>query len=271
MTEKKDYYSVLGVDRSADEDSIKKAYKKLAIQFHPDRNPDNPEAEDKFKEASEAYQVLSDSNKRSIYDRFGHDGLRGQGYQGFSGFDDIFSNMGSIFEDLFGGFGGGGRTSNGPMRGRDLRYDLEVDLEEAAFGSDKKIEVKKYASCLKCQGSGVKPGSQPIICPACQGSGQIRRTSGFFSIQTSCGQCGGAGKINKDPCPECEGSGQVIESSHLSVKIPAGIGHGAKLRIAGKGEDGANTMEFASRSGNNLRWNGCGCPCRRHERGRLRC
>ena len=243
MTEKRDYYDILGVKKNVDESTIKKAYKKLAIKYHPDRNPDNKEAEDKFKEASEAYQVLSDSEKRATYDRFGHDGLRGQGFQGFSGFNDIFNNMGSIFDDLFGGSGSGGfsrQRTNGPRRGRDLRHDLEITLEEAAFGSENRIEVKKLASCLHCSGSGVKEGSSPVSCPVCQGYGQVRRSSGFFSIQTTCGHCQGAGKIIKDPCPECEGSGQVIESSHLSVKIPAGINHGAKMRISGKGEDGTN-------------------------------
>ena len=239
MTDKRDYYEILGVSRDSSGETIKKAYKKLAIKYHPDRNPGDSEAENLFKEASEAYGVLSDSDKKATYDRFGHEGLRGQGFQGFSGFDDIFSSMGNIFEDLFGGFGGGSRTHhNGPQRGHDLRYDLEIDLEEAAFGSEKKIEVQKYASCLQCQGTGVKPGSSPATCPTCQGTGQLRRTSGFFSIQTSCHQCSGTGRIITDPCEECTGSGQVIESSHINVKIPAGIGHGSKMRIAGKGEEG---------------------------------
>ena len=157
---KKDYYEILGVARDADAETIKKAYKRLAIQSHPDRNPGDHEAEERFKESSEAYQVLSDPEKRATYDRFGHDGLRGQGFTGFSSFEDIFSGMGSIFEDLFGGFGTG-RRSNGPRRGADLRYDLELDLEEAVFGTEKRIEVKKYASCLTCQGTGIKPGSAP--------------------------------------------------------------------------------------------------------------
>lgn len=234
----KDYYEILGVPRDADDATIKKTFKKLAIKFHPDKNPDDAKAEIRFKEASEAYQVLSDPDKRATYDRFGHEGLRGQGFQGFHGFDDIFSNMGSIFEDLFGGFGGSRRQANGPRRGRDLQYDLEVELEEAVFGTEKKIEVRKYASCLNCKGSGVKPGSKPVTCPVCNGAGQVRRTSGFFSIQTSCGQCGGAGKIISDPCEECQGAGKVIESAHVNVKIPAGIDYGMKMRIAGKGEDG---------------------------------
>lgn len=235
---KRDYYEILGVDRSADEATIKKAYKKIAIENHPDRNPNNPEAEDRFKEASEAYQVLTDADKRATYDRFGHDGLRGQGYQGFSGFEDIFSSMGSIFEDLFGGFGGRSPRSNGPRRGRDLRYDLEIELEEAAFGSEKMVEIQKYASCIHCRGTGIKEGSSPATCPSCNGAGQIRRTSGFFSIQTSCGQCGGTGQIIKDPCTQCDGTGQSIESSPINVKIPAGIDNGVKLRLAGQGEEG---------------------------------
>jgi molecular chaperone DnaJ len=238
---KKDYYEILGVDRSAETDTIKKAYKSLAMQFHPDRNPDNAEAEERFKEASEAYQVLSDQEKRNVYDRFGHDGLRGQGYQGFSGFEDIFSSMGSIFEDLFGGFGGTTQRRGGPRRGADLRFDLELELAEAAFGTEKAIDVQKYAQCLQCQGTGAKPGTDAVSCPTCGGAGAVRRSSGFFSIQTTCPQCGGAGKVIQNPCDECSGSGRVVEATKVNVKIPAGIEEGMKLRIAGKGEDGTKS------------------------------
>ena len=237
----KDYYQILGVAKTADSVEIKKAYKKLAIQYHPDRNPGNAEAEEKFKEASEAYQVLSDSEKRSIYDRFGHEGLRGRGFSGVNDFGDIFSSMGSIFEEFFGGFGGARpRNPNAPSRGRDLRYDLEIDLEEAAFGVDKAIKVQKYATCLTCKGSGAKAGTSPVACPTCQGSGYIRRSSGFFSLQSTCPSCNGAGKVIREKCETCSGAGQVVETSNVNVKIPAGIDSGMKLRVSGAGEDGRN-------------------------------
>ena len=156
----------------------------------------------------------------------------------FSGFEDIFSSMGSIFEDLFGGFGGTGRRRGGPRRGADLRYDLELELAEAAFGTDQTIDVDRYASCLSCKGSGAKEGTEPVTCPACNGAGAVRRSSGFFSIQTTCPQCSGAGRVIQDPCPECQGNGRVVESSKVSVKIPAGIEEGMKLRLSGKGEEG---------------------------------
>jgi len=234
---KKDYYEILGVPRDADLAAIKKAYRDIAIKYHPDRNPGDAKAEEFFKEASEAYQVLSDSDKRRTYDRFGHEGLRGAGYQGFSGFEDIFSSMGSIFEEIF-GFSMGGRRRNGPARGSDLRYDLELKFEEAAFGVEKRIEVPRYANCLECHGTGIAKGKQPVVCPACQGSGQIRRTQGFFSISTPCGTCGGAGRIIKDPCLKCKGEGRIIEKIHVQVRIPPGVETGSRLRVPGKGEEG---------------------------------
>lgn len=238
MTTSRDYYDILGVPRGADAAQIKKAYRELAVKYHPDRNPDNPEAETRFKEASEAYQVLSDPEKRQTYDRFGHDGLRGQGYQGFNDYNDIFSSMGSIFEEIF---GMGGRRSgrrDGPARGDDLRFDLEVPFEEAAFGAEKRLEVPKLAACLECHGSGATPGSSPIACPLCHGAGQVRRTQGFFSIATTCPNCGGAGRVIKDPCTTCGGQGRVTEKAHVSVRIPAGVEDGMRLRVSGKGEDG---------------------------------
>jgi len=238
MTTNKDYYEILGVPRNADQGRIKKVYRELAIKFHPDKNPGDAEAEMRFKEASEAYQVLSDPEKRATFDRFGHDGLRGAGYRGFSDFSDVFSSMGSIFEEFFGMGGTSRRTRRGPRRGDDLRLDVEIPFEEAAFGVEKKLEVKKQASCLSCKGTGVTPGSSPVSCSLCHGTGQVRRTQGFFSIATPCPNCGGAGRIIKDPCNECEGTGRVVETSQVSVRIPAGVEDAMRLRVAGKGGDG---------------------------------
>ncbi|MBZ0273157.1 molecular chaperone DnaJ [bacterium] len=240
MTVKRDYYEILGVPRTADAARIKRAYREIAVKNHPDKNPDNPEAESRFKEASEAYQVLSDAEKRQVYDRLGHEGLRGSGYQGFTGdFSDIFSSMGSIFEEIFGMSGGGRqRSRGGPNRGDDLRFDLEIPFEEAAFGVEKRIEVGKRATCLTCKGTGAEAGSQPARCPLCHGAGQVRRTQGFFSITSTCPNCGGAGQVIANPCKDCTGSGRIVEKSHVSVRIPAGVEDGMRLRVPGKGEDG---------------------------------
>ncbi|MCL4233871.1 MAG: molecular chaperone DnaJ [Deltaproteobacteria bacterium] len=239
MTVTRDYYEILGVSRDASAAQIKKAYRELAVKYHPDRNQGDAEAETRFKEASEAYQVLSDDEKRRTYDRFGHDGLRGTGYQGFHDFNDIFSSMGSIFEDIFGGMGGGFRSRrDGPGRGDDLRFDLEIPFEEAAFGAEKRLDVQKSASCMHCHGSGAAPGSSPVACPLCHGQGQVRRSQGFFSISTTCPNCGGFGRIIKEPCAECQGKGRVLEKTQVSVRIPAGVEDGMRLRVSGKGEDG---------------------------------
>ncbi|MCB9475961.1 MAG: molecular chaperone DnaJ [Deltaproteobacteria bacterium] len=239
MSTTRDYYEILQVERTADAVTIKKAYRRLAHEYHPDKNPGDHEAEQKFKEASEAYQVLSDPEKRQTYDRFGHDGLRGQGYQGFNDFTDVFSSMGSIFEEIFGmGAGGGRRRRGGPQRGSDLRYDLEIPFEEAAFGVEKRIELERLTTCLKCHGKGTAEGSEPVACGMCQGMGQVRRTQGFFSVATTCPQCRGTGTIIKDPCTECQGVGKVPEKTHVSVRIPAGVEDGMRLRVGGKGEDG---------------------------------
>lgn len=237
--EKKDYYQILGTERTADADQIKKAYRKKALEYHPDRNPGNKAAEDQFKEAAEAYEVLSDPEKRGIYDRYGHEGLRGTGFTGFSGFEDIFSSFGDIFGDLF-GFGGGGQRKRRSYaeRGSDLRYDLMITFNEAAFGVEKEIEIPKLVICSKCQGTGAAAGSSPITCPNCQGRGQVTRTQGFFSISTTCPRCRGEGNIIEKPCWECKGKGRKRISKKLSLKIPAGVDNGSRLRLQGEGEEG---------------------------------
>jgi molecular chaperone DnaJ len=236
---KRDYYEVLGVSRNSTEEEIKKAYRRLALKYHPDRNPDNPEAEELFKEASEAYDVLHDAEKRGLYDRFGHEGLQNAGFRGFQGFDDVFSSFGSIFEEFF-GFGGGRRGGRGATRaGADLRYDLQITFEEAAFGTEKILEFEKQETCVHCLGKGTAPGKQPATCPACQGAGQIERRQGFFALRTTCPQCRGAGTIITDPCPQCRGRGLVQAPKKLSVKVPAGIDNGARLRLVGEGEEGS--------------------------------
>ncbi|ANQ84227.1 chaperone protein DnaJ [Azoarcus olearius] len=238
---KRDYYEVLGVNRDAGDDEIKKAYRKLAMKYHPDRNPDSKEAEEKFKEAKEAYEVLSDAQKKAAYDRYGHAGVDpsmggGGGGQGFEGFADAF---GDIFGDLFGGRGGGGGRSN-VYRGADLRYNLEISLEEAARGAEKTIRIPTVEECGTCHGSGAKPGTQPKTCPTCGGAGQVRIQQGFFSIQQTCPKCHGTGRIIPDPCGDCGGAGRVKKQKTLEVKIPAGIDEGMRLRHSGHGEPGVN-------------------------------
>ncbi len=235
---KRDYYEVLGVSRDADEKDIKKAYRRVAMKFHPDRNPDNKEAEDKFKEASEAYEVLCDAQKRSAYDQFGHDAVSGNaGAGGFGGgganFSDIF---GDVFGDIFGG-GGGGR-SRGPARGNDLRYNLDVDLEQAVKGTEVKIRIPTLVACKPCDGSGAKKGSSPVTCTTCGGVGQVRMQQGFFSVQQTCPNCRGKGKMISDPCTSCHGQGLVEETKTLSVKVPPGVDTGDRIRLTGEGEAG---------------------------------
>ncbi|MBC9072194.1 molecular chaperone DnaJ [Thauera sp. CAU 1555] len=238
---KRDYYDVLGVNRDASDDEIKKAYRKLAMKYHPDRNPDNKEAEDKFKEAKEAYEILSDAQKKAAYDRYGHAGVDPSmgggpgGAQGFDGFSDAFSD---IFGEIFGGGRGGARSN--VYRGADLRYNLEISLEEAARGADKTIRIPTVEECETCQGSGAKPGTQPKACPTCGGAGQVRIQQGFFSIQQTCPKCHGSGRIIPDPCTACHGAGRVKRQKTLEVKIPAGIDEGMRLRHAGHGEPGVN-------------------------------
>ena len=209
---KRCYYECLGVDRQATDEEIKKNYRKLAMQYHPDRNPGDKEAEEKFKEAAEAYEVLSDKEKRDIYDRYGHEGLNGIGFRGFSGFDDIFSSFGDIFEDIFGFGTGRARSRTSQRAGADLRYDLKISFMDAAFGTSRDIEVKKTQRCSACRGTGAAPGSAPETCRQCAGRGQVTQSSGFFTISTTCPQCRGQGRVITKLCPECMGAGR--EKSH---------------------------------------------------------
>jgi len=237
MNAKRCYYEVLGVERDADGEVIKKAYRKLALQYHPDRNPDDSEAEERFKECAEAYEVLRDPQRRQAYDMYGHEGLRSTGFQGFGGVNDIFSTFSDIFEGFF-GFGGGGRSS-GPRQGRDLRYDLEISLEEAAQGKQETFPVGRELTCQACGGQGQEGGEEPPICQTCGGQGQVLRSQGFFRLATTCPACNGKGRQVTDPCPECDGRGRTYQEKELTLRVPAGITHGQRLRMRGEGEGGA--------------------------------
>lgn len=237
MTAKRDYYEILGVSREASEGDIKASYRKLAIKYHPDKNPGNKEAEEQFKEASEAYEVLRDPEKRKIYEQYGHEGLRGTGFSGFRGFDDIVSNFGDIFEEFF-GFGGRRRSRSGAQRGSDLRYDLGISFLDAAFGVETQIDVDKTETCSECNGSGCAAGTAPQNCSYCGGGGQVTRSQGFFSIRTTCPQCQGHGKTIAKPCGECRGAGQIQKKKKVSVKIPGGVDTGSRLRLTGEGAAG---------------------------------
>ncbi len=240
MSQRRDYYEVLGVARDVDGRSIKAAYRKLALQYHPDRNQGDASAEEKFKEAAEAYEVLSDPNKKALYDRHGFDGLRGSGFSGFGNQDmgDIFAHFGDLFSDFFGG-GGFGRGGPRPMVGHDLRSDVSITLEEAAVGLDKEIEVHRTKACVDCQGTGAERG-ELAVCTACGGAGQIVSGRGGFMIATTCRACSGAGRIAKAPCPTCAGRGRTDDKRTLQVPIPAGVRSGNKLRLQSQGDAGIN-------------------------------
>ena len=244
MTQKRDYYEILGVAKDAAKPELKKAYRKLAIKYHPDKNPDNKEAENKFKEASEAYEVLNDENKRGIYDQYGHRGLEGAGHTGPSGFEDIFSSFGDIFEDFFGFSGGGGRGRRA-QRGSDLRYDLTIDFMEAAFGTEKMISIPRLDTCEECDGSGSAEGSKSETCSQCRGTGQFIQNQGFFKVKTTCPYCQGQGTIISNPCKKCRGAGRLEVTRKVQVKIPAGVDKGSKLRLTGEGESAPTSQGTA--------------------------
>ncbi len=239
MAKKNDYYEVLGVTRDVSEKDLKKAYRKLAMKYHPDRDTSDKTLEEKFKEAKEAYEVLSDPEKRNVYDQLGHAGVEGvrsgAGTRGFN-FNEVFGEMGEVFGDIFGGRSS--QSNQRPQRGADLRYTLELNLESALHGTAVEIRVPRLALCKSCAGTGVRKGNKPILCKTCAGEGQVRIQQGFFTIQQTCPECHGRGDIIKDPCPDCRGQGQVQEAKTLSVKIPAGIDEGNRIRLSGEGEAG---------------------------------
>ncbi|MEK6211732.1 MAG: molecular chaperone DnaJ [Pseudomonadota bacterium] len=237
---KRDYYEVLGVNRDASEEGIKKAYRKLAMKHHPDRNPDNPKSEELFKEAKEAYEVLSDAGKRGAYDQYGHAGVDPQAGMGAGAAGAGFGSFADAFGDIFGDVFGAGRQRSNVHRGADLRYNLEISLEEAARGTETRVRIPTMEECETCGGSGAKPGTQPMTCPTCGGQGQVRMTQGFFSIQQTCPKCHGSGKVVQSPCATCNGAGRVKRQKTLSVKIPAGMDEGDRIRLSREGEAGVN-------------------------------
>jgi len=270
---KRDYYEVLGVSRTGSAEDVKKAYRQMALKHHPDRNPGSKEAEEKFKEAAEAYSVLADPEKRSVYDRFGHEGLRGEGFQGFSGFDasvfeDFEDILGNFFGFSFGSFFGerGRRRGAGRQSGGDLALEIEISLEEAAAGVEKDIKLTRAETCPACRGSKRKPGTEASSCPSCGGHGQVRYQQGFFTVARTCLRCQGRGEIVESPCATCQGKGRVREKRSLKVRIPAGVSDGLRLRLVGEGEAGDEGMPagdlyvtmrvrrhaFFERDGNNL-------------------
>ena len=237
----RDYYEILGVERSADEAALKSSFRKLAMEHHPDRNGGCEEAAGRFKEINEAYSVLSDPQKRAAYDRFGHAGVNGAaGGGGGAQFHDVNDIFNEVFGDVFGDmFGGRGRQRSGPARGQDLRYDLEITLEQAYAGSEVEITVPASINCETCDGSGARPGTSPTVCGGCGGAGRVRASQGFFSIERACPRCGGSGRLVLDPCEDCHGHGQVRKQRTLQVRIPAGVDDGARIRLAGEGDAGA--------------------------------
>ena len=241
---KEDFYKLLGVEKNASDAELKKSYRRMAMKFHPDRNKDDPgKAEVKFKQVKEAYEILSDPKKRAAYDQFGHAGVEqamGGGPGGFGGGENFSDIFGDVFGDIFGGGGGGGRRRSNVQAGSDLRYNLELSLEEAVGGTDATVRVPVLVACKECHGSGAKKGSSPVTCSTCQGQGQVRMQQGFFSVQQTCPTCRGTGKQIKDPCRKCHGQGRVQEDKTLSVKVPAGVDTGDRIRLAGEGEAGVN-------------------------------
>lgn len=266
MTTKRDYYEILNVERTSSGEEIKKSYRTIAMQCHPDRNPGDKKAEERFKEAAEAYEVLSDSQKREIYDSYGHEGLNNTGFRGFNGFDDIFSHFGGIFDEVFGQGGSRGHSRTGAREGSDLRYDLHISFMDAAFGLTTEIDLEKSAPCSKCNGTGAAPGSSPETCRTCKGRGQVIQSSGFFTISSTCPHCGGQGKVISKPCGNCRGTGNETVSKTVQLKIPAGVETGSRLRLRGEGESGrmggydgdlyvfihVEEHEFFVRSGNDI-------------------
>jgi molecular chaperone DnaJ len=237
---RRDYYEVLGVTRSASDQEIKSAYRKLALKYHPDRNPGDKAAEDNFKEAAEAYAVLADADRRARYDRFGHAGVAGAagGAPGFNA--DIFADFSDILGDFFGFGGGFGRGRGGPVRGSDLRFDLEIQFDESYAGLETTIQIPREEHCETCKGSGAAPGSARETCGQCRGTGQVRFQNGFLVVARTCGQCGGSGQIVRNPCTACRGQGRVMRDRRVSIRVPAGIGDGQRLRVQGEGEHGAH-------------------------------
>ncbi|MFA7342677.1 MAG: molecular chaperone DnaJ [Terrimicrobiaceae bacterium] len=244
MSRKRDYYEILSVERSSAEEEIKRSYRKLAVKFHPDKNPGDHEAEERFKELGEAYDVLMDPQKRAAYDRYGHAAFQ-QGGMGGGGFHDPFD----LFREVFGAgggsggifdhfFGGGGGDASGRQRGSDLRYDMQITLEEAAFGAEKEIEIRKLDACGSCEGSGAQKGSKAVVCPTCRGRGQVVASRGFFQVAQTCPQCHGTGQIIEKPCKSCQGEGRVEKTSRVKIKVPAGIESESRLRSSGGGEAG---------------------------------
>ena len=234
---RRDYYEVLGIERRADEQEIKSAYRKQALKYHPDRNAGDKDAEERFKEAAEAYAVLGDADKRARYDRFGHAGVQGAGGQG-PGFNaDIFADFSDILGDFF-GFGGGAARRDGPSRGADLRFDLEISFDDSFKGAETTIQIPREERCETCKGQGTAAGTSRETCPQCRGTGQLRFQQGFLVVARTCGQCGGTGQIVRHPCPDCRGTGRVMRDRRVTVKIPAGIAEGQRLRIQGEGEHG---------------------------------
>jgi molecular chaperone DnaJ len=262
----RDCYKILGVSCNASADEIKRAYRQMALRYHPDRNPDDKDAEERFKEAAEAYEILRDPNKREIYDAYGYDGLKSTGFQGFRGFDDIFSSFSDIFEDFFGFSPLSSRRGVSP--GADLRYDLKISLVDAAFGKETEIEVFKRGRCELCNGTGAQPGSEPQVCPQCHGRGQVNRSHGFFTISTTCSYCRGEGRVIANPCKSCGGAGLVKKRKKVSLQIPPGVETGSRLRLRGEGEEGerggpsgdlyviiyVEPHEFFEREGDDIIW-----------------